>query len=55
MDSTCCAICVTHIFPLIEQWLWTAEEFEQILVIYQRLFREYEALIEDFKILTGNS
>ena len=40
----------THIFPLIEQWLWTAEEFEQILVIYQRLFREYEALIEDFKI-----
>jgi len=39
-----------NIFPLLEQWLWNTEDFDQILVIYQRLFCEYEALIEDFKV-----
>jgi len=35
-----------QLYPLVEQLLWHGDEFESVLNLYQRLFKEQEALIE---------
>jgi hypothetical protein len=37
-----------HIYPLVEKILWDTDDFDEMLEIYQSLFREQESLINRF-------